>query len=53
MDGGDWRTLNWEAELSLRSDLQNFYYTYTRRLFENGTPVREKTWKGMITRDHQ
>lgn len=30
------RTLTWEADLLFRSDLENFYYTYTRRLLESG-----------------
>ena len=47
------RTLVWEAELQFRSDLQNFYYTYTRRLLENGALVREKTWTDTILRDYQ
>jgi putative CocE/NonD family hydrolase len=47
------RTLIWEAELLFRSDLQNFYYTYTRRLLENGRLVREKAWQDTIPRDYQ
>jgi putative CocE/NonD family hydrolase len=47
------RTLTWEAELSFRSDLENFYYTYTRRLLKDGELVREKNWKDTIPRDHQ
>ena len=47
------RTLVWEAELTFRSDLDNFYYTYTRRLLENGAIVREKTWNDTILRDYQ
>jgi hypothetical protein len=47
------RTLVWEAELLFRSDLENFYYTYTRRLLENGILVREKTWNDTIPRDFQ
>ena len=49
----DGRTLVWEAELSFTSDLENFYYDYTRRLLENGELVREKNWKDTIPRDHQ
>jgi predicted acyl esterase len=51
LDSG--RVLLWEAELSFRSDLENFYYQYTRRLLENGERVREKTWVDTIPRDHQ
>ena len=47
------RHLIWEAELLLRSDLENLYYTYTRRLIENGELVREKTWQDTIARDFQ
>ncbi len=47
------RTLIWEGELLFRSDLENFYYTYTRRLFENGALVRERTWTDTIPRDFQ
>jgi predicted acyl esterase len=47
------RTLTWEAELLFRSDLENFYYTYTRRLIENGALVREKVWTDTIRRDFQ
>lgn len=47
------RTLLWEAELSFRSDADNFYYEYTRRLSENGSEVRERTWTDTIPRDHQ
>jgi len=47
------RTLIWEAELLSCSDLQNFYYTYTRRLLENGRLVREKAWQDTIPRDYQ
>jgi uncharacterized protein len=47
------RVLLWEAELSFRSDFDNFYYEYTRRLSENGRKLREKTWKETIPRDFQ
>jgi uncharacterized protein len=47
------RVLVWEAELSFRSDLENFYYEYTRRLSENGKQLREKTWTDTMPRDHQ
>ena len=47
------RRLVWEAELEFRSDREKFYYSYYRRLTENGKPVREKTWNETIPRDHQ
>jgi putative CocE/NonD family hydrolase len=46
------RVLRFEGELSFSSDRDNFYYEYTRRLFENGEPVREKRWKETFPRDH-
>ncbi len=47
------RTLKWEARSTFKSDRDNFYYTYYRRLFENGALVREKTWEDTIPRDFQ
>lgn len=47
------RSLVWEAELSFRSDRENFYYSYRRRLSENGKLLREKTWNRTIPRDFQ
>jgi hypothetical protein len=47
------RKLVWDAELSFRSDQENFYYSYRRRLTENGKPVREKSWNQTIPRDYQ
>jgi hypothetical protein len=47
------RVLLWEAELSFKSDLENFYYEYTRRLSENGEQLRQKTWTDTMPRDHQ
>jgi predicted acyl esterase len=47
------RTLVWEAVASLRSDLENFHLSYTRRLLRDGQLVREKTWEDVIPRDHQ
>jgi len=49
----DDRTLAWESEMSFRSDLENFYYEYTRRLLRDGAVVREKSWEDTIPRDHQ
>jgi hypothetical protein len=47
------RTLTWEGRLSFKSDLENFHYTYTRRLLIDGALVREKTWNDTIPRDFQ
>jgi hypothetical protein len=47
------RTLVWEAELSFTSDRENFYYSYQRRLLENGKLLREKRWTDTIPRDFQ
>ena len=47
------RKLVWEAELSFKSDHDNFYYNYVRRLSENGKLLREKTWTRTIPRDYQ
>ena len=47
------RTLTLEGELSITSDRDAFFYVYTRRLLENGTLIRERTWDEAIPRDHQ
>jgi putative CocE/NonD family hydrolase len=47
------RTLLWEGKISFTSDLENFYYEYSRRVSENGELVREKSWQKTIPRDHQ
>jgi predicted acyl esterase len=47
------RTLRFESEVLFRGDLQNFYYTGTRRLLKDGVLVREKAWEDKIPRDHQ
>jgi hypothetical protein len=49
----DDRDLLWEGDTLLRSDRDNFYYEYVRRLSENGVLLREKTWKETIPRDFQ
>jgi len=46
----DNRELLFEAVLDFHTDLKNFYYFYTRRLFENGELIREKTWDETIPR---
>ena len=47
------RRLKWQGLFTFKSDLKNFYYTYTRRLFENDQLIREKSWDDVIERDHQ
>jgi hypothetical protein len=47
------RLLKWQGLLTFKSDLKNFYYTYTRRLFENDQLIREKSWDEVIERDYQ
>ena len=47
------RTLTWEGKFLFQSDLENFYYTYTRRLLKDGKLVREKTWNDTLPRDFQ
>ena len=46
-------TLTWSGHLSVRSDLTNFYYQYTRTLLRDGRLVVTRTWKKTIPRDHQ
>ena len=45
------RTLIFEARLTFRSNRDTFFYTYVRRLLENGALVREKSWTDAIPRD--
>ncbi len=47
------RVLRWEAVLDFTSDLENFHYSYTRRLLKDGELVREKQWDRTIPRDFQ
>jgi predicted acyl esterase len=47
------RKLLWEADMSFRSDADNFYYDYVRKLSENGELVREKNWTKTVPRDFQ
>jgi len=47
------RELLWEGDTLLRSDRENFYYRYVRRLSEDGALLREKTWEETIPRDFQ
>lgn len=46
-------TLTWRGHLSVRSDVRNFYYRYTRELLRDDKPVISRTWKETIPRDHQ
>ena len=45
------RELRFEAVLDFHSDLENFYYVYTRKVFENGELQYEKTWDETIPRE--
>ncbi len=47
------RVLRWESVVVFSSDRQNFHYSGTRKLFENGRLVREKNWEKSIPRDFQ
>lgn len=47
------RLLLWEGILLFESDAKKFYYTYTRRVLENGALLRTRTWKETIRRDFQ
>ena len=47
------RTLRWEGSTRFESDKENFYYYYTRRLFQDAKLLREKSWEDTIPRDHQ
>ncbi|HET9407425.1 MAG TPA: CocE/NonD family hydrolase [Candidatus Sulfotelmatobacter sp.] len=47
------RTLLYRGHLEMRSDQQNFYYSYRRELSQNGAVIRAKSWRETIPRDHQ
>ena len=47
------RLLKWQAELNFFSDRDDFHYRYTRRLYENGELLRERSWSEDIPRDFQ
>src|SRR5262249_54849896 len=47
------RRLRWESVVVFSSDRDNFHYQATRRLWENGTLVRQKSWDRLIARDFQ
>ena len=46
-------TLTWRGRLSVRSDLHDFFYQYTRTLLRDGKVLISRTWKKTIPRDHQ
>ncbi len=45
--------LRWEGRLGFHSDRNHFYYTYIRRLLQDGRLLREKVWEETIPRDWQ
>jgi uncharacterized protein len=47
------RKLRWESVVVFSSDRENFRYQGTRKLWENGKLLREKSWDRSIPRDFQ
>ena len=47
------RLLRFEQDVTFRSDLENFYLTFKRRVLVNGKLEHEKEWKETIPRDFQ
>jgi hypothetical protein len=47
------RTLRFESVVTFSSDSRNFRYQGTRKLYENGKLLREKSWDKTIPRDFQ
>jgi putative CocE/NonD family hydrolase len=47
------RKLRWESVVVFSSDRASFRYQGTRKVFENGKLVREKSWDQTIPRDFQ
>jgi predicted acyl esterase len=47
------RTIRMEQEVEFKSDPDNFYMDFTRRLKVNGETVHEKNWKETFPRDYQ
>ncbi|TFG75684.1 MAG: CocE/NonD family hydrolase [Flavobacteriales bacterium] len=45
------RELVWSGELKFSSDLEHFYYDYTRRLQENDRMIRVRHWTETINRN--
>jgi predicted acyl esterase len=44
------RRVELRTAAEIRSDLERFHVRFTRRIFENGTLVRERTWQETIPR---
>jgi len=47
------RTIDVLTSVEIRSDAKTFRVTFTRRVLENGKPVRERTWQEAIPRLYQ
>ncbi len=47
------RRLELRTWIEVKSDVNNFHVTVTRRISENGKQVRERTWKESFPRDFQ
>ena len=47
------RVLRFEQEVSFRSDAENFYLSFDRKLLVDGKLFREKSWDEVIGRDFQ
>jgi predicted acyl esterase len=47
------RLLRFEQEVTFRSDLENFYLSFKRRVLVNGVMKHQKEWKETIPRDFQ
>jgi predicted acyl esterase len=47
------RLLRFEQDVTFRSDLENFYLIFNRRVLVNGELQHEKEWKETIPRDFQ
>jgi putative CocE/NonD family hydrolase len=47
------RVLNVSGTIDFRSDAENFYFLYTKRIQLNSVLLRERTWQETIKRDFQ
>jgi hypothetical protein len=47
------RVLRMEGNIDFRSDAENFYLEFTRRMKVDGEVLREKTWRDTVARDFQ
>ena len=47
------RVRRWEGDVRFWSDASTFNYRITRRLFGNGSMLREKSWDESFPRDNQ